>query len=149
MSKVVVYGIEFDTEDVGRPKRIRNNVAIATAKAFCQVMEVGRFTKSQLDILTNEVVRGRLDGTDKDEVSRVADIVMNLGAQGASAKDIAILRSLYFEYEEIKEIVKSRKRIDTVLKDLGLEDPEIETIYGLTSRTLTEWYVPYSVAKEV
>ena len=46
-------------------------------------------------------------------------------------------------------MVKSRKRIDTVLKDLGLEDPEIETIYGLTSRTLTEWYVPYSVAKEV
>lgn len=149
MSKVVVYGIEFDTEDVGRPKRIRNNVAIATAKAFCQVMNVGRFTKSQLDILTNEVVRGRLDGTDKEEVSHVADIVMSLGAQGASAKDIAILRSLYFEYEEIKEIVKSKKRIDTVLKDLGLEDPEIETIYGLTSRTLTEWYVPYSVAKEV
>lgn len=149
MSKVVVYGIEFDTEEMSRPQRIRSNVAIATSKAFCQVMNVGRYSKKQLDILTNEVLRGRLDVNDKDEVNRVADIVSDLGARGASFKDIAILRSLYFEFEEILDYVKSHKRIDTILKELGLENPDIETIYGLTSNTLTEWYVPYSVAKEV
>lgn len=149
MSKVVVYGIEFDTEDVSRPKRLKGNVAIATAKAFCQVMEAGRFTKRQLDILTNEVLRGRLDASDKDEVIRVADVITDLSMQGASAKDIAILRSLYFEFDEIKEFAKSRKKIDTIIKDMGLENPDIETIYGLTSKTLTEWYVPYAEAKGV
>lgn len=149
MSKIYVYGIEFDTEKDGNPRKLRNNVAIATSKAFCEVMKVGRFFKYQIDILTNEVLRGRLDVEDVEEVERVAQIINELVVKGMSCKDIAILRSLYFDFDEIKGFALERKSVEKILAEYEIENPEIETIYGVTSRTLKEWYVPYSETKGV
>jgi len=150
MKKEVICGIEFDVvDDAERAKRLRTNVALAASKAFCQVRKAGRFTKDQLDILTNEVLRGRLNPSDIEEVNQVAMTITMLCDAGITLKEIAILRSLCFDYEEIKSFADKHKKVEAVLKELNLTDPDIETIYGLTARTLTDWYVPYSIARGV
>ncbi len=147
MAKVIIYGLEFDTEMDCSPRKLKSNVAVATAKAFCAVRGTGRFMKSQLDILTNEVLRGRLDAKNKEAVLEMADTIQGLIEKGMDVKTIAILRSLYFPFEDIQRFADERISVDRILREEGIENPEIETIYGVTSRQLTEWYVSYDEAK--
>lgn len=147
MCKKVLYGVEFDTEEIGTPRKLRSSLTIAAAKAFSSIMNIGRFQKSQLDILVNEIMRGRLDATDIEKVEDIAHTILCLQAKGFTTKDIAILRSLYFEFDEIMEFARNKKRVDKVIKESGIDDPEIEAIYGLTSSSLTEWYVTYKEAR--
>lgn len=147
MCKKVLYGVEFDTEEVCSPRRLRSSLTIAASKAFSSIMNIGRFQKSQLDILVNEVMRGRLDATDTVEVENIANTLLSLMSKGFSSKDIAILRSLYFEFDEIMDFALNKKRVDEVIKESGIDNPEIEAIYGLTSSSLTDWYVTYKEAR--
>ena len=147
MSKIVMFGVEFDTEGKVAPKKIRNSVTLATAKAFSSVMKVGRFQKSQLDIVVNEVLRGRLEADDSERIKEVAETVLRIKANGIYTNDIAILRSLYYEFDEIMGFAKEHKRVDEIIREQGIEDPEVEAIYGLTTPKLSEWYVSYKEAR--
>ena len=147
MCKTILYGVELDTEGLNAPRKIRNSVTLATVKAFSAVMQAGRFQKSQLDIVVNEVVRGRLSPTDTDGIRDLATTVSRIRMNGIDTKDIAILRSLYFEFDEIMEFAKEHKRVDEIIREQGIEDPEIEAIYGLTTPKLSVWYVSYKEAR--
>lgn len=147
MSKEVLYGVEFDPMNFDSPRKVRFSITLATAKAFSAVMKAGRFQKSQLDIIVNEVVRGRLKPTDIVGIQDLGSMVIRIMANGFSAKDIAILRSLYFGFDEILEFAQKHKRVDEIMKEQGIDNPEIEAIYGLTTSNLSEWYVTYADAR--
>ena len=150
MSKVILYGLEFDTEKDGQVTRLAGNIAVATAKAFVKVRKVDKYhNKGYLDVVINEVIRNRLDEEDLTEIEKTFEVVKNITSKGMSCKDIVILRSLYFSFDEIQEFACKKKTADSVIKEYEIEDPEIETVYGLTASTLTDWYVDYKTAKRV
>lgn len=150
MSKVIIYGLEFDTEKDGQVTRLAGNIAVATARAFVKVRKVDRYhNKGYLDVVINEVLRKRIDEEDSTEIEKMFETVKDISIRGMSCKDIVILRSLYFSFEEIKEFARERKTADSVIKEYEIEDPEIEAVYGLTAPTLTEWYVDYKTARRV
>lgn len=150
MSKVIIYGLEFDTEKDGQVTRLAGNIAVATARAFVKVRKVDKYhNKGYLDVVINEVIRKRIDEEDSTEIEKMFETVKDLSIRGMSCKDIVILRSLYFSFEEIKEFAREGKSADSVIKEYEIEDPEIEAVYGLTAPTLTEWYVDYKTAKRV
>ena len=68
---------------------------------------------------------------------------------GMTFKDIVILRSLAFSFEEIEEIAAAKKTADDVIEEEGIENPEIENVLDITSKNLKEWYVSYDTVKEM
>lgn len=147
--KMVVYGVELDTNIKDEVRKLRSSIAIACSDAFVALRKIGRFTKSQFDILVNEAARGRLNPENEREVKRVADAVLRINSLGIDSRGIVLLRSLCFSFDDILGIAESKQNIDEVVEGLGIEDAEIETVYGVTSMKVKNWYIPYKEMKKV
>lgn len=146
----VLYGFRFHiTPEKVEVGKLLGNVATETSKAFCALKEVGRFSRSCFDIMTNEVVRGRLDPKDEEAIQDLNKMILKIERCGMTVKDIVILRSCYFSFEDILKYAKEGKTADDVLQEEGIEDPEIELVYGVTAYNMRKWYTTYEAAKEV
>lgn len=115
---------------------------IDLARALCEVQSTGYYSKDVTDILTNEVLRGRLEISSEKFLS-LATLLKEINALGISYKNIIILRSLFFEFEEIKEFAerKSKDILYDVIVEYEIENPEVESVIGQTSDSLTPDYV--------
>ena len=115
---------------------------IDLARALCEVQSTGYYSKDVTDILTNEVLRGRLEISSEKFLS-LATLLKEINALGISYKNIIILRSLFFEFEEIKEFAerKSKDILYDVIVEYEIENPEVESVIGQTSNSLTPDYV--------
>lgn len=115
---------------------------IDLARALCEVQSTGYYSKDVTDILTNEVLRGRLEISSEKFLS-LAALLKEINALGISYKNIVILRSFFFEFEEIKEFAerKSKDILYDVIVEYEIENPEVESVIGQTSDSLTPDYV--------
>lgn len=115
---------------------------IDLARALCEVQSTGYYSKDITDILTNEVLRGRLEISSEKFLS-LATLLKEINALGISYKNIIILRSLFFEFEEIKEFAerKSKDILYDVIVEYEIENPEVESVIGQTSDSITPDYV--------
>lgn len=115
---------------------------IDLARALCEVQSTGYYSKDVTDILTNEVLRGRLE-ISREKFLSLAALLKEINALGISYKNIIILRSLFFEFEEIKEFAdrKSKDILYDVIVEYEIENPEVESVIGQTSDSLTPDYV--------
>lgn len=115
---------------------------IDLARALCEVQSTGYYSKDVTDILTNEVLRGRLEISSEKFLS-LATLLKEINALGISYKNIIILRSLFFEFEEIKEFAerKSKDILYDVIVEYEIENPEVESVIGQTSDSITPDYV--------
>ena len=115
---------------------------IDLARALCEVQSTGYYSKDVTDILTNEVLRGRLEISSEKFLS-LATLLKGINALGISYKNIVILRSFFFEFEEIKEFAerKSKDILYDVIVEYEIENPEVESVIGQTSDSLTPDYV--------
>ena len=115
---------------------------IDLARALCEVQSTGYYSKDVTDILTNEVLRGRLEISSEKFLS-LATLLKEINALGISYKNIVILRSFFFEFEEIKEFAerKSKDILYDVIVEYEIENPEVESVIGQTSDSLTPDYV--------
>lgn len=115
---------------------------IDLARALCEVQSTGYYSKDVTDILTNEVLRGRLEISSEKFLS-LATLLKEINALGISYKNIIILRSLFFEFEEIKEFAerKSKNILYDVIVEYEIENPEVESVIGQTSDSITPDYV--------
>lgn len=115
---------------------------IDLARALCEVQSTGYYSKDVTDILTNEVLRGRLEISSEKFLS-LAALLKEINALGISYKNIIILRSLFFEFEEIKEFAerKSKDILYDVIVEYEIENPEVESVIGQTSDSITPDYV--------
>lgn len=115
---------------------------IDLARALCEVQSTGYYSKDVTDILTNEVLRGRLEISSEKFLS-LATLLKEINALGISYKNIIILRSFFFEFEEIKEFAerKSKDILYDVIVEYEIENPEVESVIGQTSDSLTPDYV--------
>lgn len=115
---------------------------IDLARALCEVQSTGYYSKDITDILTNEVLRGRLE-ISREKFLSLAALLKEINALGISYKNIIILRSLFFEFEEIKEFAerKSKDILYDVIVEYEIENPEVESVIGQTSDSITPDYV--------
>lgn len=115
---------------------------IDLARALCEVQSTGYYSKDITDILTNEVLRGRLE-ISREKFLSLAALLKEINALGISYKNIVILRSFFFEFEEIKEFAerKSKDILYDVIVEYEIENPEVESVIGQTSDSLTPDYV--------
>lgn len=115
---------------------------IDLARALCEVQSTGYYSKDVTDILTNEVLRGRLE-ISREKFLSLAALLKEINALGISYKNIVILRSFFFEFEEIKEFAdrKSKDILYDVIVEYEIENPEVESVIGQTSDSLTPDYV--------
>lgn len=115
---------------------------IDLARALCEVQSTGYYSKDITDILTNEVLRGRLEISSEKFLS-LATLLKEINALGISYKNIIILRSFFFEFEEIKEFAerKSKDILYDVIVEYEIENPEVESVIGQTSDSITPDYV--------
>lgn len=115
---------------------------IDLARALCEVQSTGYYSKDITDILTNEVLRGRLE-ISREKFLSLATLLKEINALGISYKNIIILRSLFFEFEEIKEFAerKSKDILYDVIVEYEIENPEVESVIGQTSDSITPDYV--------
>lgn len=115
---------------------------IDLARALCEVQSTGYYSKDITDILTNEVLRGRLE-ISREKFLSLAALLKEINALGISYKNIVILRSLFFEFEEIKEFAerKSKDILYDVIVEYEIENPEVESVIGQTSDSITPDYV--------
>lgn len=115
---------------------------IDLARALCEVQSTGYYSKDVTDILTNEVLRGRLE-ISREKFLSLAALLKEINALGISYKNIVILRSLFFEFEEIKEFAerKSKDILYDVIVEYEIENPEVESVIGQTSDSITPDYV--------
>ena len=151
MCKKIIYGIEFDTEKDGDFKRLRSGISMAYTKAFVEVKRMGVATCdcNVLDILVNERMKGRLNLDSYREADWMINSITKARRNGMTFKDIVILRSLAFSFDEIEEIAAAKKTADDVIEEEGIENPEIENVLDITSKNLKEWYVSYDTVKEM
>lgn len=115
---------------------------IDLARALCEVQSTGYYSKDITDILTNEVLRGRLE-ISREKFLSLAALLKEINALGISYKNIVILRSFFFGFEEIKEFAdrKSKDILYDVIVEYEIENPEVESVIGQTSDSLTPDYV--------
>lgn len=115
---------------------------IDLARALCEVQSTGYYSKDVTDILTNEVLRGRLE-ISREKFLSLAALLKEINALGISYKNIVILRSFFFEFEEIKEFAdrKSKDILYDVIVEYEIENPEVESVIGQTSDSITPDYV--------
>lgn len=115
---------------------------IDLARALCEVQSTGYYSKDITDILTNEVLRGRLE-ISREKFLSLAALLKEINALGISYKNIVILRSFFFEFEEIKEFAESKSKdiLYDVIVEYEIENPEVESVIGQTSDSLTPDYV--------
>lgn len=115
---------------------------IDLARALCEVQSTGYYSKDVTDILTNEVLRGRLE-ISREKFLSLAALLKGINALGISYKNIVILRSFFFEFEEIKEFAerKSKDILYDVIVEYEIENPEVESVIGQTSDSITPDYV--------
>ena len=115
---------------------------IDLARALCEVQSTGYYSKDITDILTNEVLRGRLE-ISREKFLSLAALLKEINALGISYKNIVILRSFFFGFVEIKEFAdrKSKDILYDVIVEYEIENPEVESVIGQTSDSLTPDYV--------
>lgn len=120
---------------------------VTMARIFDTLMTCGYLTKAHKDVIINEIIRGRLT-CNYVEVKKVADILVAITNNGLTCKDIIILRSLYFSFEEIYEFSKKRQigLVAWVISEYGIQNPEIESVVGQTSDSLNPDFVSYRKA---
>ncbi|MEG1723800.1 MAG: hypothetical protein RR313_00260 [Anaerovoracaceae bacterium] len=93
-------------------------------------------------VLVNEMIRGRL-GSNLQEMRDLHDVVYTLTTLGMTAKDIIILRSCAFSFEEITEIATAGNTVDNVLKYWKIANPLVEGIEGVTAGSCFQEFVIY------
>ena len=94
-------------------------------------------------------MKGRLNLDSYREVDWMINSITKARRNGMTFKDIVILRSLAFSFDEIEEIATAKKTADDVIEEEGIENPEIENVLDITSKNLKEWYVSYDTVKEM
>lgn len=147
--KVEIFGLEFETDEIATPEQLRGQMGIRSATAGCQLRRLGRFNTPDFDLLVNEVIRGRLNVACIEEVYTTATVVANILEKGLSRKDFVILRSLYYNYEEILELASPTFNMDSFIEGEGFTNIEVESVYGITAKTKKDWYVDYQTVKEM
>lgn len=147
--KVEIYGLEFETDEIATPEQLRGQIGILSATAGCKLRRLGIYHTPDFDLLVNEVIRGRLNVGCIEEVYNTADIIANILEKGLSRKDFVILRSLYYNYEEILGLSSPTFNIDSFIEEEGFTNIEVESVYDITARTKKDWYVDYQTVKEL
>lgn len=144
--KIYAYGILYNTKDEGDFRKIRTPLATANAKAFAELRSIDRFTKSQFDIMVNEASRGRLNTYNINAVYELADMIRKIMHEGYTTRDIVVLRSIGFNFDDILKKAKRREMVSDIVKNSFDEDdiPDIEVVYGVTSMCVNKLYVPYN-----
>lgn len=142
-----LYGINFDTETKEVFRTVQGFGGIA-AISFKKLYACGITRKSVIDIMVNEVIRERLNLDNFSEVMKVQyEVTKCLTYLPAST--IIILRSLYYDFEEIYKLSSTVKKlgIDEWLQQEGLDNPEIEKVCGVNSTKWSKDYVNYKRLK--
>ena len=147
--KVEIFGLEFETDEIATPEQLRGQMGIRSATAGCQLRRLGRFNTPDFDLLVNEVIRGRLTVDCIEEVYTTATVIANILEKGLSRKDFVILRSLYYNYEEILELASPTFNMNSFIEEEGFTNIEVESVYGITAKTKKDWYVDYQTVKEM
>lgn len=142
-----MYGITVDTE-TGTVSKLTNDLCLASARAYCELIKYEKFEGDLLTVLVNEAVQGRLNVKDMLSVAIMVGLIRDAVANGYSYKDIVMLRSMYFDFREIVEFSAHKRSLDWVVKEYEIDEPEIEAVINMTADDLRNRYVSYKSAKE-
>lgn len=141
---VIMYGISYD-EGTKKVHRLRGGLNVEKGLAFKKLFDYGITSKRVLDIMINEAARGRLDLTDERTVYDCETVVSKCLGLGLSTTKIIVLRSLYYSFEEIRKMSSEirKKDLSEWIYEEGLEDAEIEAVYGVTTNDCHKEYVNF------
>ena len=147
---VIMYGISFD-EGSKKVHRLRGGLNVEKGLAFKKLFEYGITSKRILDIMINEAARGRLDLSDEKSVSNCEIVVSKCLTAGLSPTKIIVLRSLYYSFEEIRKMAMEirKKDLSEWIYEEGLEEAEIEAVYGVTTNDCHKEYVSFMETKKL
>lgn len=143
-NKIVIYGIQFDLDNPSAsPIPLNTKMCKSYFNAINSLNDVyplKHLEKSVVDILANEIIRGRL-GPYFNQIEDMKEDIREVHMLGYRYKEIVILRSLNLSFSAIRDYANMKYSIYDVLEELGIANPSIEAVPGINTNEWNSYYL--------